>query len=138
MSSQLVTGALVGVLALIVGWLVVRSLRGRHRRQDATGMSPDMGTGPESEASRTVRAWASGRACASCGAPLTETAGHHIALLDPRGLTREWVDLSVERLPAALESSVPVCWNCHIAAMFRREHPELVTDREDAAVRTRH
>jgi hypothetical protein len=23
----------------------------------------------------------------------------------------------------------PVCWDCHIAQTFRREHAELVTDR---------
>jgi hypothetical protein len=136
MNSQLVTGAIVGVLAVLVAWLFVRSRRARHLQQDAAA-SHDSSHKPESEASRTVRAWASGRVCASCGAPLTETAGHHIALLEPSGMTREWVDIADHRLPAALASSVPICWNCHIAATFRREHPELVTDREDAAVRVK-
>ena len=27
----------------------------------------------------------------------------------------------------------PVCWNCHIAESFRREHPDLVTDRDNRA-----
>jgi len=52
-------------------------------------------------------------------------------------MTREWVDIAPERLQAAPASSVPVCWNCHIAATFRRQHPELVTDREETAVRVK-
>ncbi|MBM3808875.1 MAG: hypothetical protein FJW22_11870 [Acidimicrobiia bacterium] len=92
---------------------------------------------PESEVSRMVRAWASDHQCATCGAALSETAGHHIALLDSSGMTREWVDIAPERLQAAPASSVPVCWNCHIAATFRRQHPELVTDREETAVRVK-
>ena len=32
--------------------------------------------------------------------------------------------------PVMLDSYLPVCWDCHIAESFRREHPELVTDRD--------
>ena len=31
----------------------------------------------------------------------------------------------------ALATSLPMCWNCHVAESFRRLHPELVTDRDD-------
>lgn len=136
MNPQIVTGALVGVLAVCVAFFVVRSYRGRHRRSDAAA-AQEAGLAVESEASKMVRSWAGDRHCAVCSAPLTETAGHHIALLDGGGMTREWVDITVARLPAALGSSVPICWNCHIAATFRRQHPELVTDREDGAVRVK-
>ena len=30
---------------------------------------------------------------------------------------------------------LPVCWNCHIAESFRREHPELVVDRPASSSR---
>lgn len=90
--------------------------------------------------SAIVKAWAQGRQCASCGGALVESrlAGHHIALLEPGGVTREWVDVAADRLPLALATSLPLCWNCHIAETFRRRHPELVTDREDAAVHVKH
>ena len=29
----------------------------------------------------------------------------------------------------AMSASLPVCWNCHVAPTFRREHPGLVVDR---------
>jgi hypothetical protein len=28
-----------------------------------------------------------------------------------------------------MQTHLPVCWNCHIAQEFRREHSELVVDR---------
>lgn len=93
---------------------------------------------PASAASALVTAWAKNRNCVTCGRALVEHAfvGHHIALLEPSGVTREWVDVAVERLPLALATSLPVCWNCHQAATFRRLHPELVVDRDDMTVHT--
>ena len=88
---------------------------------------------PWSSASAMVKAWAKDRVCVSCGGALVEAriAGHHIALLEPTGMTREWVDIGGDRLPLALATCLPLCWNCHLAATFRRLHPELVTDRDD-------
>ena len=37
-------------------------------------------------------------------------------------------------MPLALATSLPLCWNCHVAATFRRMHPELVTDRDDSTI----
>ena len=87
---------------------------------------------PESAASAMAREWAGTRTCTACGVSLlaSEGAGHHFALRDASGMSREWVDIAAERLPVALTSSLPMCWNCHIAETFRREHPELVTDRD--------
>jgi hypothetical protein len=87
---------------------------------------------PESAASAMAREWAAMRTCTACGASLlaSEGAGHHFALRDTGGVSREWVDIAAERLPIELTSSLPMCWNCHIAETFRREHPELVTDRD--------
>jgi hypothetical protein len=91
---------------------------------------------PESSAAAVVKAWAKGRQCVTCGGELADSrlAGHHIGLLEPSGMTREWVDVAADRLPLALATSLPLCWNCHVAATFRRLHPELVTDRDEAAV----
>jgi hypothetical protein len=55
--------------------------------------------------------------------------GHHPALLGPDGTTREWVDVEPERLPDALRTERPVCWDCHVIETFRRQYPSLVTDR---------
>ena len=90
--------------------------------------------------SAQVRQWARGRQCVTCGGPLVESrlAGHHIALLEPSGMTREWVDVAADRLPLALATCLPMCWNCHVAATFRRMRPDLVTDRDDAIVHIKH
>jgi hypothetical protein len=85
----------------------------------------------ESAATRIVYAWAQGKTCSSCGAPLkeSEVLGQHVALRSADGITREWVDIATERLLDALDRERPICWNCHVAEAFRRAHPELVTDR---------
>jgi hypothetical protein len=95
---------------------------------------------PESGASAVVREWVHGRNCATCGHELIESnmSGHHIALLEPTGMTREWVDVATDRLPIALATSLPICWSCHVAATFRRMYPDLITDREDATVHVKH
>jgi len=91
---------------------------------------------PEASASSVVKEWARGRTCAMCRGPVIESwfAGHHIALLEPTGMTREWVDVGADRLALALATSLPLCWNCHVAATFRRMHPDLVTDRDDSTI----
>jgi hypothetical protein len=106
--------------------------------EDAAGDQPYLEPAhlPEGSASVVVKEWARGRTCAMCRGPVTESwfAGHHIALLEPTGMTREWVDVGADRLALALATSLPLCWNCHVAATFRRMHPELVTDRDDSTI----
>ncbi|MFQ5640932.1 MAG: hypothetical protein ACE5IR_23390 [bacterium] len=54
---------------------------------------------------------------------------HKPVLLNAECKTVEWQEVPVETLPEVFETHLPVCWNCHIAETFRREHPDLVTDR---------
>jgi hypothetical protein len=74
-----------------------------------------------------------GRTCVLCRKPMTGPRwdAHKPALLrayDRR--TFECRELPPDALPVVLDSYLPVCWDCHIAESFRREHPELVTDRD--------
>jgi hypothetical protein len=119
---------------------LAQSLDTAGGHQPQAGRERVSGMAAETEASILVRSWARGRQCAACGGPLetSESAGHHIALRDAKGMTREWIDIATERLPVVLAASVPMCWNCHIAETFRRQHPDLVTDRDDETVRIRH
>ena len=129
----------LGVGAVVLGlaaWVGRTSARARlwQSDRDLPDLSAvlDQVAVPESATAALVRAWADGRQCVSCGSPVRESrfTGHHVALLDPSGLTREWVDIGADRLTLALSTSLPVCWSCHVAATFRRQHPDLVTDRE--------
>jgi hypothetical protein len=47
----------------------------------------------------------------------------------PAGVKVEWGQVLPEHLPAVLAAGRPVCWTCHVTETFRREHPELVVDR---------
>jgi hypothetical protein len=78
-----------------------------------------------------VDRWEARSHCALCGKPVTDAPfiGHHAGLLSPDGRTTEWTDVAAENLPKALDTRRAICWNCHVAETFRREHPELVTDR---------
>lgn len=75
--------------------------------------------------------WYEERKCAFCGKPFgtINWADHRPALMDTEGITREWREIPAETLPRVLKTYEPVCWNCHIAESFRREHPELVIER---------
>ena len=81
-----------------------------------------------------ARRWFAGKTCVYCGQAIAETSvvPHRPALLQPDGKTVEWADMPAERLPAAFQTHLAVCWNCHVAETFRRTHPELVTDRHRA------
>ena len=75
--------------------------------------------------------WYEGKSCVFCGKEFgrLDWAKHRPGLLGPDQKTVEWRDVAPEVVPGALETHKPVCWDCHIAETFRREHPGLVTDR---------
>ncbi len=78
-----------------------------------------------------VSGWYEDKNCAVCNRPLGKL--HHLdhvpALRGPDGKTVPWNEMRPEQLPEILSTHSPVCWNCHIAERFRREHLELVVDR---------
>jgi hypothetical protein len=78
-----------------------------------------------------VANWYADQSCAYCHKPFGEVQWHEHrpALLSPEGKTVQWNDVPVDRLPSVFATHRPICWNCHIAESFRREHPELVLDR---------
>ena len=75
--------------------------------------------------------WYRGRACAYCGQPIGRIHwhDHRPALLSPEKKTVQWSEIAAEKLPEVFETHLPVCWSCHIAETFRREHPERVVER---------
>jgi hypothetical protein len=75
--------------------------------------------------------WYRGKACAFCGRHFEEInlTDHKPALLNREGVTVEWKQIPVSVVMEAMASCRPVCWNCHIAQTFRREHLDLVVDR---------
>jgi hypothetical protein len=79
-----------------------------------------------------VAQWYVGKKCVYCGKPIetVDDFGHHRpALLDARRETTEWNEIRPEKLPEVFAAYLPVCWSCHIAETFRREHADLVVDR---------
>ena len=75
--------------------------------------------------------WYEGKQCTVCGKPIGEIqwADHRPALLDQEGRTVAWTQVRPEKVPTALATCAPVCWNCHIVQTFCREHPDMVVDR---------
>jgi len=70
--------------------------------------------------------------CVYCHKPFGEIHWHDHppGLVDEQGKTVQWNEIPLENLQQTLNTHWPVCWNCHIAESFRRQHPELVTDRQ--------
>ena len=82
-----------------------------------------------------VERWYEGKKCALCRRPFADIhwSDHKPAVRLAGGETVGWSAIRAEELPAVLPASAPVCWNCHIAETFRREHPDLVVDDPPAA-----
>jgi hypothetical protein len=53
------------------------------------------------------------------------------ALRVPDGRTLDFAAIKPEELVAHLNECAAVCFDCHLSEQFRREHPELVTERPD-------
>ena len=80
--------------------------------------------------------WYRDKICAFCERPFDkiDLTDHKPALLDSKGVTVEWQQIPVSAVMEAMASYQPVCWNCHVAQTFRREHADLVVDRSLALV----
>jgi len=79
-----------------------------------------------------VAGWYKGKVCVYCHKPVDNVAewtGHMPGLVAPDAKCMIWGDVPPEKLPEVFATYKPVCWSCHIAETFRREHPDLVTDR---------
>ncbi len=75
--------------------------------------------------------WYQGKSCAFCGRTFgpIQWHDHKPALLAPDGALVEWSAFRPEQVIEVLARHRPVCWDCRVAEGFRREHPQLVTDR---------
>ena len=84
-----------------------------------------------------INRWYEGKVCAYCHKPFGEIHWHDHppALMDKALKTVTWDSIPAERLQAALATHQPVCWSCHMAETFRREHPDLVVDRPASPLR---
>lgn len=78
-----------------------------------------------------VAAWYEGKRCAVCNGAIGAIVWHERppALWSPDGTTKEWTNVAPEELPQIFATHAPLCWTCHLAMSFRREHPELAFER---------
>jgi hypothetical protein len=82
-----------------------------------------------------VSQWYQGKNCVVCHkrfGPMKHL-DHPPALMTEDHITKEWKDYRPEDLPAVFAAHSPVCWDCHLAETFRREHPDLVVFRGRSA-----
>lgn len=86
---------------------------------------------PECLVRSVLEKWYRGKKCAFCerGFEEIQLIDHKPALLNPEGVTVEWSQIPLSAIDEAMATYLPVCWNCHIAQTFRREHPDLVVER---------
>jgi len=99
---------------------------------------PQIEEAPKACLVRTIiNHWYQGAKCMYCHKPIGEIHWHDHppALLNRDNKTIEWNQIPPEKLQDALETHGPVCWSCHMAETFRREHPERVVDRPSTPLR---
>jgi len=75
--------------------------------------------------------WYRDKNCAFCNQPFgkIDLIDHKPALFNPEGATVEWKQIPISAAIEAMATYLPVCWDCHIAQTFQREHPDLVVQR---------
>ena len=75
--------------------------------------------------------WYAGKSCVLCRTPLGNVDWYErqAGLRDLGGVTHEWREIPATEIPEVLQTHEPVCWNCHVAEKFRRQHPELLIER---------
>ena len=87
---------------------------------------------PEACLLRTILGdWYQGKRCAFCGREFHALRwhDHQPGLLAPDRRILAWDGFRAEQVVDVLATHEPVCWDCRVTEGFRREHPELVTDR---------
>jgi hypothetical protein len=74
-----------------------------------------------------LTAWYEGKKCVFCEESLNpvDWRHHKPALMRPDGTLAEWCEFRPEQIPSALETHLPVCWDCYVEETFRAQHPEL-------------
>jgi hypothetical protein len=88
--------------------------------------------GPEGCLVRTILAdWYAGKKCVFCGQPFGDIqwSVQKPALLVEGQVSTDCSGVPAERLPDVLAAAKPVCFACHTATKWVREHPDLVVDR---------
>lgn len=86
--------------------------------------------------------WFSPKECVFCGKSIAEVkewwVNHKPALLTPEKQIITWNEFAAEQLPELFQKCEPVCWSCAATETFRRQNPELVTDRAPTPLRHRY
>lgn len=92
---------------------------------------------PECLVRGVLMKWYKGKECVFCRRVFDEPhlTDHKPALVNHEGITLEWSEISLPTLMEVLKTHGPVCWDCHIAQTFRREHPDLVIVRQPSCGR---
>ena len=86
--------------------------------------------------------WFDDKKCIFCGKSIAEVkewwVDHKPALLTPEKQIIVWNQFAAEQLPDLFEKCEPVCWSCAATETFRKEHPDLVSDRAATPLRLHH
>ena len=115
------------------------ALRGQeHSRVESCSRWPEKGdcgqeclaqvdASPEN-VERLLTKWYEGKSCAICTRSLSpaDWRRSRISGLDPTNKLIELREITLERLPAALESLRPLCWNCHQEERVRQAVPARI------------
>jgi hypothetical protein len=92
----------------------------------------EIGASPEHCAFQLVLAhWYEGKRCAFCrrAIPRVQWGELKPSLLSPDGRIVTWSEVAPATLDVVVRTHAPVCAHCDVAETFRRQYPQLVTDR---------
>jgi hypothetical protein len=86
---------------------------------------------PDCLVSSVLEKWYRGKSCTFCRRRFSDInlLDHKPALLNSEGITVAWREVPITAANEAMATYLPVCWNCHVAQTFHREHADLVVER---------
>ena len=78
-----------------------------------------------------LTAWYEGKSCVLCGKDLSQIdwATHKPGLMNAERRMVGWDEIEAVDVPRALETHLPVCWDCQVIETLVRQHPERVVVR---------
>jgi hypothetical protein len=140
MSNTLLVFSIIGLVMLVYAavaaraYLRTRGARGLSHPVSQPADQPASADGPVTFA--VLRQWYEGKSCCVCQRAIgpLHHSGPQPALKSPESEGHEiltWKDIPPAHRRAALATHAAVCASCQIAEDFRKQYPDLVTDRRD-------
>lgn len=135
MDAVVLVIALLAFSAVVSGgmYFTFRGFRAANRQPVEAKPKPAKSNRRDAATIAQLKHFFEDKLCAACSRPIPPVHAYEVRPGLLHSQTREavaWDDIPTADLPTTLASYEAICSDCVIAATFRRQHSELVVDRQ--------